>query len=191
MIETRQVAKYVLSRSDHSLSGKKLQKLVYYCEAWHSTALDRPLTTEVPQAWDHGPVFRSLWDRLGYSFGLTFRSNLTDVPMPKLPEDSRAVLDAVLDFYGDWSERKLIDTSHDERPWKKAREKFGRNAPITHESMRKFYSGMIARNEARPNLPVSLYSYVLAEDMERIKSSLDDIAPSPGLVSMLVKAKTG
>jgi uncharacterized phage-associated protein len=54
------LSKYILSYVPST--QLKLQKLVYYSEAWHLAYFERPLIPEDFEAWVHGPVVRSLWD---------------------------------------------------------------------------------------------------------------------------------
>ncbi|HEU0080276.1 MAG TPA: type II toxin-antitoxin system antitoxin SocA domain-containing protein, partial [Longimicrobiaceae bacterium] len=43
-------------KSGDSITNLKLQKLVYYAQAWAVTLLGRPLFEEKVEAWAHGPV---------------------------------------------------------------------------------------------------------------------------------------
>jgi len=191
MTTALEIAKYVLARTDRSITGKRLQKLVYFCDAWHMTALDRALFPAEPEAWKKGPVYRELWDRTGFSYFGVSEKAMPDVEVPTLPEDSKAIIESVLSYYDQYSDYQLIELAHEEgSPWKRVYVEYANNR-IERESMREHYSGVIARNEARPALPVTVYNYVLQEDMDEIETSLDDATPAPGLVSMLIKAKTG
>jgi hypothetical protein len=155
------------------------------------TALDRALFDAEPEAWGKGPVYRELWSRTRYAYFGVNEKSMPDVEVPTLPEDSKAIVDSVLAYYDKFADDQLIDLAHEEgSPWKRVYVENANNR-IARESMREHYSGVIARNEARPTLPVTVYNYVLQEDMDLIESSLDDATPAPGLVSMLIKAKTG
>ena len=61
------IAKYFLTKE--SMTQKKLQKLVYYAYAWYIVSFNNNvnrikhlLFIEKPEAWVHGPVFRTLYD---------------------------------------------------------------------------------------------------------------------------------
>src|SRR5262245_11323328 len=43
------------------LSQMKLQKLVYYAHGWNWALMDKPLLDEQIQAWNFGPVIRTLY----------------------------------------------------------------------------------------------------------------------------------
>ncbi|MEH0490528.1 DUF4065 domain-containing protein [Streptomyces scabiei] len=44
------------------MTTRKLQKLVYYCQAWHRTWEGRALFPEAIQAWAFGPVCPALYE---------------------------------------------------------------------------------------------------------------------------------
>ncbi|RZK27839.1 MAG: DUF4065 domain-containing protein, partial [Hymenobacter sp.] len=54
------VAAYCLERQG-PLGAMKLQKLVYYCQAWHLVVFNAPLYLEEIQAWAYGPVVYELY----------------------------------------------------------------------------------------------------------------------------------
>src|SRR5687767_401361 len=62
MVSAHDVAAYILM--EHGpLSAMKLQKLVYYSQAWSLVWDDRQLFREPVEAWANGPVVRELYER--------------------------------------------------------------------------------------------------------------------------------
>ena len=55
------VACYVMSRVKECTT-MKLQKLLYYCQAWYLVWNDKPLFSENIEAWANGPVIRELYN---------------------------------------------------------------------------------------------------------------------------------
>jgi uncharacterized phage-associated protein len=188
MANVFELAKLILTSTGGTVSGKKLQKLVYYCQAWHVTALDRPLLSDATEAWLHGPVVPQLWGR--HRYALSVSADDFDVPLPALDEDSAACVKAVVAHYSRFNGHQLESMTHDEAPWKNVFEA-NQNHQITTESMRRFYSGVIARNEPRPSLKKLAYSYVEVSEYSEIESDLEDATPAPGLVALLKKAHSG
>lgn len=45
------------------MSNKKLQKLAYYVYAWHVTIYGTGIADMNFEAWEHGPVCRTLYNR--------------------------------------------------------------------------------------------------------------------------------
>src|SRR5258708_4115865 len=65
------VANWFLAAMDRgagdSITHLKLQKLVYYAQAWSLALRNKPLFDEDFVAWTHGPVVKSVWRRFkGY-----------------------------------------------------------------------------------------------------------------------------
>jgi len=137
------VADYILHRSG-SMSAMKLQKLVYYCQAWSLVWTEFPLFSEEIEAWANGPVVRSLYEKhRGYfRVGKGFFGGDID----RISEDQRDVIKRVLEFYGDKDPQWLSNLTHMESPWKEARQGLdpgerGCNI-ITKEAILEYYSSL-------------------------------------------------
>ena len=65
MLTAAQVADYFLSLVDEdagdSMTNLRLQKLLFYAQAWHLALTNRPLFEEDFEAWVHGPVIPSFY----------------------------------------------------------------------------------------------------------------------------------
>lgn len=115
------VAKYILEKLDRSITTMKLQKLVYYCQAWYLVWEDEPLYPEKIEAWANGPVVRVLFN---FHKGL-YRINKNSLTLgnsSKLSQLQKDDIDSVLSFYGNRTSQWLIDQTHSEQPWIKARD---------------------------------------------------------------------
>ena len=117
MASAHDVAAYILSRQGR-MTAMKLQKLVYYSQAWSVVWDERPLFGETIEAWANGPVVRDLYDVHRGSFEVAewLRGDAR-----RLTSGERATIDIVLDFYGDKSAQWLSDLTHREQPWLAAR----------------------------------------------------------------------
>ncbi len=150
-MSVRDVAEYVLRKSG-AMTAMKLQKLVYYAQAWSLVWDERPLFNERIEAWANGPVCRALYSAHHKQFmvepGQIVRDHLS------LDEKAVRTIDAVLAFYGDKSAQWLSDLTHLENPWKLARERAGVpegamcEEEITLADMHEYYSGL-AKNDAQ------------------------------------------
>ncbi|MGO4135016.1 Panacea domain-containing protein [Rhizobium brockwellii] len=150
-MSVRDVAEYIL-RSRGEMTAMKLQKLVYYAQAWSLVWDERPLFDESIQAWANGPVCRSLYSAHHRQFSVVPGSILPAVAIPQLDDRARATIDAVMKFYGDKSAQWLSDLTHLEMPWRRARERAGVpdgaqcEEEITLADMHEYYSGLRANN---------------------------------------------
>jgi len=125
------------------MSSMKLQKLVYYCQAWSLVWDEAPLFKENIEAWANGPVVHELFDlhRGMFTVGAVVTGN------PRLlSETQRETIDAVLDGYGDKSAQWLIDLSHREAPWREIRrgipDSVSSNRVIPHDVIANYYSSI-------------------------------------------------
>ncbi|MHC5729865.1 MAG: Panacea domain-containing protein, partial [Nostoc sp.] len=139
------VAKYFLCRIDReagdTMSPLKLQKLVYYAQAWSLVLRDQPLFPEEIQAWPHGPVVYDVWN--------SYRDyKYTAIPEPEVceldfSEDEIEVLEEVWNAYGELGARSLENLTHGEQPWIEARKGLDPGEKcqevISHETMKFYY----------------------------------------------------
>jgi uncharacterized phage-associated protein len=111
------VAAYILSKQA-PMTAMKLQKLVYYSQAWHLVWDEEALFSECVEAWANGPVVRELYYEYQGKFqvGAATRGDAT-----ALSVDERNSVDAVLNHYGKLSAHQLSELTHSEAPWRDAR----------------------------------------------------------------------
>lgn len=151
MASAHDVAAYIL-RARGPMSTMKLQKLVYYSQAWHLVWEQRPLFAEKIEAWANGPVVYELFDahRGRYTIGPEWAEGDPGC----LSSEERSSIDAVLESYGDLSGRQLSHLTHSEGPWREARRGLGptdrSSSEITIAAMADFYEALDADEEAKP-----------------------------------------
>jgi uncharacterized phage-associated protein len=142
MPSVHDVARYILKQQG-SISTWKLQKLVYYSQAWHYVWEDERLFPEQIQAWADGPVCPVLYaEHKGkYTIG---PGAYKHGAIRNLTDSQRGSIEAVLDFYGDKSGHWLSELTHKEAPWQEARAGLDKNerghSQITLEAMGKYYA---------------------------------------------------
>lgn len=112
------VAKYILNRQGE-MTTWKLQKLCYYCQAWHLVWTGQPLFAEDFEAWCNGPVCMDLYKMHAGKFGVGENDIRGDIDA--LTDDERDSIDVVLKDYGGWEPYKLREQTHAEAPWLLAR----------------------------------------------------------------------
>lgn len=117
------IANWFLAVTDRdagdSITHLKLQKLVYYAQAWSFAVMDRQLFAENFQGWTHGPVsptvFRA-FNGCGWS-ALPAPSS----PLPDFDRETIALLQNVYVIYGGMHARQLERQTHLESPWIESR----------------------------------------------------------------------
>jgi uncharacterized phage-associated protein len=142
------VAKYILDKKG-PMTAMKLQKLVYYSQAWSLVWDDEPLFPEPVQAWANGPVVPSLYQKHRGLFSVS-SSDIDNGDGAALKPQQAETVDHVLRAYGDRSAQWLSDQTHREPPWADAR----RGLPaserssmeISHAAMLEYYSSLDEQN---------------------------------------------
>lgn len=126
-------------------STMKLHKLLYYCQAWSLVWDEEPLFKEKIEAWANGPVIRKLFNYHRGLFSVVPEDFLNGNP-DALSEIQKETIDSIIEHYGNKSAQWLINLTHVEDPWKKARiglELMERgDNEITLESMAEYYSSL-------------------------------------------------
>ena len=139
------LAQYLIMLAENAkrpLTNKKLQKLLYYAQAWSLVLRNKPLFDEPIEAWIHGPVVPSVYRRYKeFGFGFIKEKNISsNLPCDEIKE----LLDEVWQIYGKYDADYLEALSHSESPWIQARSTLdaetNSSAIISHESMIAFYS---------------------------------------------------
>lgn len=140
MASAHDVAAYIL-RKKGAMTAMKLQKLVYYCQAWSLVWDEEPLFDEEIQAWVNGPVLPALYQEHRGQFKV---SAWPKGQPARLTQTQRQTVDAVLEYYGDKSSQWLSDLTHREAPWMNARKGLAPGDPsrrkISHAELAEYYS---------------------------------------------------
>ncbi len=150
------VSKYFLALANETgsyISNLKLQKLIFYYQAWYFSYTDKKLFNDDFQAWIHGPVIPESYhnykkhgynpiiiDDLDKDYIIKFRA--------KFNEDERDFLSQVETFYMGKTGYELERLSHSESPWVDARKGIPEDEPseevITLKSMKSYYAKYIS-----------------------------------------------
>ena len=128
-VTRKEVEDFFISLSNETgnlISNLKLQKLLYYAQAWHLAKFKKRLFDDSFQAWVHGPVLPGSYhdykqfrwkpinvENLEESFHTSFMENLSD-------EQSEIMRDVVVEYFGE-NAYELELMTHKEYPWLMAR----------------------------------------------------------------------
>lgn len=144
MVNVLDVARYILEQKG-SITAMKLQKLVYYCQAWSLVWDEREMFPEKIQAWANGPVIPELFDAHRGRFIVS--SNDIHGDPSRLDNVAIETIDAVINYYGDRPSQWLSDLTHSEEPWIVARAGLPQgvrgNNEITLASMSEYYGSIM------------------------------------------------
>jgi len=121
----------------------KLQKLVYYSQAWHLVWDSEPLFDEPIEAWSNGPVVPALFREHRGRFKM---NRWPKGSIARLTRSQRESIDVVLRHYGKRTGIELREQTHREPPWKDARGDLPVGTPgkteITPGAMASYYGSL-------------------------------------------------
>lgn len=155
MLSAKLIADFYIWKSakeNKPITNKKLQKLLYYAQAWYLVLENKPLFREDIEAWVHGPTVRDVYftyKDCGYG---PITKEVNDDIVNELKEQ-KAVLEGVWNVYGKFDADYLEELTHNEEPWQKARE--GLEGHIASSNlidpilMKKYYSEKLKRSRKK------------------------------------------
>ena len=142
-LQASKIADYFICLANQSgsfINNSKLQKLVYYAQAWHLALYDSPLFEEDFEAWSPGPVIPGLFEEYK-KFG--WKPILKEVAPPELPQKLQSFLEEIARDYLICDNFELEIMVHKELPWIEARKELRidehGDTIISKESMKKYY----------------------------------------------------
>jgi uncharacterized phage-associated protein len=155
MITANTVAKYFLALAQdcqEPITNLKLNKLVYYTQAWHLALSGSPLFEDEIEAWVHGPVLPVLYDAYKQ-----FRWNpitISDLDLKETKQqftlDQQDLLDDIAEVYFPETAYALEQLTHSEDPWIFAREGLAPHEPshnvISHDAMKFYYAKKLTKD---------------------------------------------
>ncbi len=158
MHDARAIANFLLDYADEKKTKVTLMlvlKMLYYAHGWHLSLKKGPLVTQPFEAWEYGPVVRSVWEAFKGSGKkpLTTRAQRLDVvtnsysaAREPIKEEQAEFLRQIFDAYGHVDAFDLSNSTHVEgSPWDVVW-----NAPngainvgmkIHNDEIRKWFSG--------------------------------------------------
>ena len=128
------VANYFLSKID--MTNKKMQKMLYYAYSWYivgyndSENVNKVLFIEQPEAWIHGPVFPTIYDKYKI-FGWNIIPKFTEEI--DIDIELKTFLDEIINVFGKYDGDQLELMTHNEFPWKNARNNLDSTLPSNNK----------------------------------------------------------
>lgn len=137
---------YLFNKLD-DITPLGLEKMLYYINALHISKYNKPLFNDRCEAWVHGPVYKNV-----YNLFKDFSYNAIDDPRfsmlkycdKELTDDSKKIIDLVIDTFGIYSAKILEKITHEEDVWKNARLKcspfIDGNVEITCDDIKEYFN---------------------------------------------------
>jgi uncharacterized phage-associated protein len=127
------------------VTNLSLQKLLFYCHAYHLAFTNLPLIDEDFEAWTYGPVAPNV-----YKYYSKYKDKPIDVEefdidnIQGLTTKNLNIISLVLSKYGDFGAMQLVNMTHQDLPWQ---EHYNANkkAIIPNDKIRDFYKQFIVK----------------------------------------------
>jgi len=151
MFNIHDICDYIILRlraeEGSDLNHLKLQKLLYYSQAWYLAFGFGSLFNGKFQAWIHGPVNRDVYNRFRDTKYMYSDVGINDVinqnVVNELNSQAKMHIDTILDSYAKYTPSQLEAMTHEEDPWILARKGFGENqrceVEIDEKLMEQYY----------------------------------------------------
>lgn len=143
------------NEKDYGISNLKLQKILYFIQAYFLISTPDPCFEESIEAWDLGPVVpqayreykrygssdipfifsyvvldgKDIWN----STSVAYEDNVVSV-------QDKVLMNSVIDKFKDYSATDLVSLTHHQAPWKDAYSR-GRNSIIDIRSIKEYFNG--------------------------------------------------
>lgn len=154
MTTAAKITDYLINKGikdGNPVTNKRLQKLLYYIQAWHLAINKEPIFEDKIEAWIHGPAIRSIYEE--------YKSYVAN-PIDRVSNENIATelgggvtsfVDRIVGAYSKYDTATLEYMTHAEDPWQKARKGLelneSSNNEITQESMREYYTARLAKTK--------------------------------------------
>lgn len=128
MYEAKQIAKWFINRAGEStklggeyLTQLKLQKLMYYAQGFYFVFENKPLFNDVILAREFGPVVNTIVKQIKKHANNPIKeefNSANDITDPSVIN----ILEFVFEKVGQFSAYALVSLTHNEQPWKNAKQ---------------------------------------------------------------------
>ena len=153
---------------DKGLTQLQIQKLTYIAHGWTLALYDQPLTNELPQAWDMGPVYSNLRQRLAHVGANSVHNKIREYDhypstvfsnrnggkeiSADFSETEADIIRQVWDIYGSLSGFELSNLTHlNDSAWYRTYNEYGRNKEISNSLTKEHYKKLATEGSTQEN----------------------------------------
>lgn len=144
------VAEYLIDKANKEnrpITNKKLQKLLYYVQAWSIAIRNKKIFDDKIEAWIHGPAIREVYLAFKEFGASPISKKVSSKIINGIDQDIKKFIDDVWSIYSKYDAPYLEHLTHSESPWQDARKgleaDISSNNEISFDSMRSFYKAKL------------------------------------------------
>ncbi len=146
MLKAIDVANFFIDASksfeEDFVTNLRVNKLIYFAQAWSLVKYDRPLFDEKIEAWTYGPVIREVYDAFKICGSNPIADTLDGYDVSNFTSEELDLLSDVAIYYGQFSTPKLVSISHKKgSPWDKAVKTHDKFLAI--DDIKAYYKGIL------------------------------------------------
>lgn len=120
------------------ITNLKLQKILYFAQAYYLAKLGKPLFNEELKAWEYGPVVREVYNKFKQNKNkpITIEKDKSTIK-----EEDKDLLKKIWNTFGAYSASRLVEIVHNHAPWKEA--SVSTDKVISNEVIKNYYSPLL------------------------------------------------
>ena len=126
------------NKEREGITNLKLQKILYFAQAYYLSKLNKPLFSDSIEAWQYGPVIPSVYNQFK---GKGSNPIICETDDSTISENDKEILKNVWNTFGGYSASRLVDISHAHSPWKEAYN--SEEKEISHKAISEYYSTLL------------------------------------------------
>lgn len=134
-------------RKIKNVSNKKLQKLLYYVQAWGMVLNWEKVFDDPIEAWVHWPAVKSVYREYRSFNWEPIKLKIKPSVLDSFSKPELSLIDEVLDAYWAFDADYLEELTHAEKPWRDARAwidpAMWTDMEIDLKSMKEYYSSLV------------------------------------------------
>lgn len=126
------------NKEREGITNLKLQKVLYFAQAYYLSKIGRPLFSDSIKAWEYGPVILDVYHK--------FKSKgsnpiICEEDKSLLSDEDKETLKKIWGTFGGYSASRLVDIAHAHTPWKEANKLAGQ--VISHKAIKEYYAPLL------------------------------------------------
>jgi uncharacterized phage-associated protein len=126
------------NKEREGITNLKLQKVLYFAQAYYLAKMGKPLFSDKIEAWEYGPVIPDVYHKFKFKGSDPI---ICEEDESILLVEDRETLKKIWGTFGGYSASKLVDITHAHTPWKEANKSLTK--VISRKSIREYYAPML------------------------------------------------
>lgn len=126
------------NKEREGITNLKLQKVLYFAQAYYLSKIGKPLFSDSIEAWEYGPVVPDVYRKFRHSGSNPI---ICEEDKSSLSNEDKETLKNVWGTFGGYSASKLVDITHAHTPWKEANKSADRI--ISNKAIKEYYAPLL------------------------------------------------